>query len=55
MAMIPQSNAVWAPFLEKIWAKVNGNYEHIISGDASDALDFLVGVPGRIYRFKEQD
>jgi hypothetical protein len=35
----------WPAFLEKAWAKINGNYETIISGDAAEAFTFLSGFP----------
>jgi hypothetical protein len=42
-------NALWAPFLEKAWAKVNGNYEKIISGSEQEAFMFLTGVSSTSY------
>jgi hypothetical protein len=42
-------NALWVPFLEKAWAKVNGNYEKIISGNEAEAFAFISGVPAKNY------
>ena len=35
------SNEIWIMLLEKAWAKVNGNYSRIISGQPIEALDIL--------------
>jgi hypothetical protein len=35
----------WTAFLEKVWAKINGNYETIISGDSAETFTFLSGCP----------
>jgi hypothetical protein len=31
--------------LEKLWAKVNGNYEDIIAGVSQESFGFLLGAP----------
>jgi hypothetical protein len=31
--------------LEKVWAKINGSYHSIISGNAKEALHYLTGAP----------
>lgn len=36
---------LWAPFMEKIWAKASGNYEIIEAGWSSEALRFVTGAP----------
>jgi hypothetical protein len=41
----------WVPFLEKAWAKVNGNYEKIISGNEGEGFMFLSGTPSTNYNF----
>jgi len=41
--------ALWAPFLEKAWAKVSGNYEFTESGWPSEAMRFLTGAPSYTY------
>jgi hypothetical protein len=35
--------------MEKVWAKVNGNYETIIAGTSKEAFDSLLGAPGLSY------
>lgn len=46
---IASDGALWGPLLEKVWAKVNGNYENIIGGDPLEALSILLGTPGDEY------
>lgn len=36
---------IWPILLEKAWAKINGSYEDIASGSASEALKFLLPYP----------
>jgi hypothetical protein len=43
--------SLWGPLMEKVWAKVNGNYEMIIAGDATETFDFLLGAPTIEYDF----
>jgi hypothetical protein len=31
--------------MEKLWAKVNGNYEYIIAGGSQESFGFLLGAP----------
>lgn len=31
--------------MEKVWAKLNGNYETIIAGNSAEAFDLLGGCP----------
>ena len=40
---------VWVPFLEKAWAKVNGNYDRIVAGNEMEAFQFLTGFPAQNY------
>lgn len=35
--------------MEKVWAKVNGNYENVIAGDPNEAFKLLLGAPGVDY------
>ncbi len=35
--------------MEKVWAKVNGNYERIIAGNSQEAFDSILGAPGQTY------
>jgi hypothetical protein len=41
--------AVWGPLLEKVWAKVNANYENIVSRNSQEAFNFILGAPSRYY------
>jgi len=40
-----ESANIWPIILEKAWAKVNGSYEDIISGESSEATNFLTPYP----------
>lgn len=40
---------VWAPLMEKIWAKVNGNYEMTIAGVSQESLGFITGAPSTYF------
>lgn len=42
-------NSLWGPFLEKVWAKVSGNYEMIIGGNAIETYDLILGAPSYSY------
>jgi len=44
-----ETGALWMPLLEKLWAKVNGNYAQIEGGYIPEALDFLTGLPSASY------
>jgi hypothetical protein len=37
--------ALWVPILEKAFAKYQGNYQHIVGGDARWAVRTLTGAP----------
>jgi hypothetical protein len=37
--------ALWGPLLEKLWAKINGNYELTQAGWQHEALRVLSGAP----------
>ena len=39
----------WVQFLEKLWAKTNGNYDNIVSGDTLEAIEWLTGFPSFSY------
>jgi hypothetical protein len=41
----PDSNSIWPILLEKTWAKLNGNYEKIISGNVSEVYELLSPAP----------
>jgi len=38
-------NSIWGAFIEKLWAKVVGNYEFTWSGWFTEAVKFLTGAP----------
>ncbi len=40
-----ESNEIWVMLLEKVWAKVNGSYGSIVSGQEYEGLNFLTGAP----------
>lgn len=42
---IADDGSLFAPLMEKAWAKVNGNYENIIAGTSMESLGALLGVP----------
>ena len=52
---MPLTHAAWPAFLEKLWAKAMGNYEQISAGDTTDAFDFLVNAPSKLYKIKEDN
>jgi hypothetical protein len=37
--------SIWGMLMEKVWAKLNGNYETIIAGNSAEAFDLLGGCP----------
>ena len=37
--------ALFGPLMEKLWAKINGSYEHTVSGWQHEALRVLSGAP----------
>ena len=41
--------SIWSSILEKMWAKVNGNYQKAQSGNSAEAFDFLLGSPVKQY------
>lgn len=40
---------IWPILLEKVWAKVNSNYENIISGNCSEVFEFFSPAPFNSY------
>jgi hypothetical protein len=41
--------ALWGPLLEKVWAKINGNYEMTAAGWQHEALRIFSGAPSYDY------
>ncbi len=41
--------AMWGPLLEKLWAKINGNYELLAAGWQHESLRALSGAPALDY------
>eukprot|EP01022_Parablepharisma_sp_SALTPOND_P026586 TRINITY_DN64445_c0_g1_i1.p1 TRINITY_DN64445_c0_g1~~TRINITY_DN64445_c0_g1_i1.p1 ORF type:complete len:1204 (-),score=5.94 TRINITY_DN64445_c0_g1_i1:53-3520(-) len=41
----PKGNEIWVLLLEKAWAKVNGSFSNIVSGQGIEGLSFLTGAP----------
>lgn len=46
---VSSTNGLWAVFLEKAWAKLNGNYEQANFGNANEVFQFLLGLPSVMY------
>ena len=53
-AQMSDEGGFWTPILEKAWAKLNGNYEHIFTGHISEAFKTLLGVPTEEFVMTEQ-
>lgn len=51
-AKISRDNGFWAPLAEKMWAKINVNYDHTTAGWMSEGLDALTGAPSFTYETK---
>jgi len=53
-----KNGAIYTSFLEKIWAKVNGNYEIIegeFGGDTTEGISFLTNVPAKNFKNSDPD
>ena len=48
-AGIGSDGALWGPLVEKVFAKLNGNYENIGYGFPAEAYNFLTNVPVSSY------
>lgn len=46
---LSDTNSLWGPFIEKVWAKVNGNYERLNGGGGAEVFQFLFGLPTTSY------
>ena len=42
---IGEDSSMWGPILEKVFAKIHGNYEHIVEGNPREATLTLTGSP----------
>jgi len=40
---------MYGPLLEKLWAKLNGNYERTTAGWQHEALNTITGAPSQDY------
>ena len=49
-AKVGSDQALWPLVLEKCFAKLHGNYEAIIGGDAADSIKTLIGSPSEYTR-----
>lgn len=47
-------NSIWGMLMEKVWAKINGNYEFTIGGMAREAFDLLGGSPSAYYGTRDE-
>lgn len=48
------NNEIWVLLLEKVWAKINGSYENIESGNCREALRSLTGAPTKMLYVLDQ-
>ena len=46
---IAPDKAMWGPMMEKVWAKINGNYENIVAGNSLEAFSLILGAPGQYF------
>ena len=49
---ISNDGSIWGPILEKAFAKVYGNYSHLVSGDPRNAARALNGSPSTLFSHK---
>lgn len=49
-AGMSRDGSIWPMLMEKVWAKVNGNYEQIEGGNPIEAYDFIAGCPTTTYK-----
>lgn len=41
---------IWVAIMEKVWAKVNGNYDHLPSGNPKESAPFFTSAPTEDYQ-----
>ena len=49
-----EDDSLWGAILEKAFAKVYGNYSHLVSGDPRDAARALNGSPSTLFSHRKQ-
>ena len=49
------SGNIWPIIIEKVWAKCNKTYENIISGNATECLEFLNPAPVDTFSHNDED
>lgn len=45
--------SLWPMLIEKTWAKITGNYERTIGGNAKELFNFIAGLPTDTYYTKD--
>lgn len=50
---VSTDRSTWVPLLEKVFAKVNGNYENIEGGNHAEAFKFLTNAPSTYFNVKK--
>ena len=55
MAQPSKTGEMWAPIIEKAWAKVKGAYMNADGGMSSNALRFMTGAPSPMFLTKDFD
>lgn len=53
-AKISDDSALWPALIEKAFAKLHGNYKHIISGHASQSMRTLYGSPYQVFEHDDK-
>ena len=54
-AHITEDQSMWNVILEKAFAKLAGNYQHLVSGDPREATRTLTGAPSLYFRHDRDD
>jgi hypothetical protein len=42
-------HSIWGPLMEKVWAKINANYEYIEGGNSYETFNLILGAPSKYY------
>lgn len=48
-AAIATDGSLWPMLMEKMWAKLNGNYEITVGGGTDELFSFIAGIPVKSY------